>query len=140
MKKVVLLAIMLGAAASAKCQSFLFEMNQSAFSYKNNSTGKFVDAEVKDTKATIILRNNQVVVNDSTSESFTLTDKGVETIISDKVTMYRFTGKNEKNIAVSFQYTVNHQTKEAIVELASKKVKSYYFGTFSTPDLTSSLK
>ena len=137
LKKVLLFAILATAASAAKSQDLLFKVDQSGLSYKSAKTGKFVDAEIKDTKATIVLKSNQLIVDDSANASFTLSTKGVQTKVSNNVIMYRSTGKNDKNLPVSFQYTLNLQTKEAVVELASNKLKNYYFGTFSLSDLTS---
>ena len=136
MKNLLLFAILSIVASAAKSQDLLFQVEQSGLSFKSATTGKFVDAEIKDIKATIVLKNNQLIVTDSSNASFTLSAKGIQTKISDNVVMYRCVGKNEKNLPVSFQYTLNLQSKEAVVELASNNLKSYYFGTFSKSDLT----
>jgi hypothetical protein len=136
LKNLLLFAILAIVASSAKSQDLLFKVDQSGLSYKSAKTRKFVDAEIKDTKATIVLQNNRLIVDDSANASFTLTAKGVQTKVSDNVIMYRCAGRNDKNLPFSFQYTLNLQSKEAVVEFASNKLKSYYFGTFSSSDLT----
>lgn len=135
MKKYFLIAIIICIRSSANCQEFLFNVDQSATAVKNSKTGKFIDAEVKDAKATIILQKQTVLVDGETHATYKLYPKGIETRVNPSVTTYKYNGKDKKNAPVSFVYTVNSISKEAVVEVSNRKVKSYYFGTYSASDL-----
>ena len=125
------------AGFSANCQDVLFNVDQSATARKNIKTGKFVNAEVKDAKAIIVLQKHKVVVDGETKASYTLAPKATEIKLKPNVVSYTFNGKDEKNAPISFSYTVNRTSKEAIVEVKNNKIKSYYFGTYAASDLTS---
>ena len=136
MKKVLFSAILIAAAFTVKSQELMFKVNQSAVAPKNTKTGGFSDAEVIDAFATIVMQNNKVLVEGNTKASYTLYKKAGQTKINNNVVSYTYKGTDEKNLPISFVYTVNLTSKEAVVEVADDKLKNYYFGTYSSSDLT----
>jgi len=137
MKKFLFFAITLTAASAVRCQELLFKVDQSATAYKNSKTGKFTDAEVNDTPSTIFLRNNIVVVDGNTKASYTLNKKITGKKSNNSIVSYSYTGRDNNNGLISFVYTVNLHSKEAVIEVSDRELKNYYFGTFSSPELTS---
>ena len=129
---------MIGAAASANSQRLLFKVDQSAEAYKNNKTGKFVDAEVNDTEATIFLQDNKVIVDGAVKANYILNKKSVHSKITSNKISYKYSGRDENDGLISFIYTVNLNSKEAIVEVQSNRSKNYYFGSYSSNELSAS--
>ncbi|WP_147205971.1 hypothetical protein [Segetibacter aerophilus] len=136
MKTLLLFVMVIGAAASANSQQLLFKVKQSAESYKNNKIGKFVDAEVNDTEATIFLQDNKVIVQGATKANYILDKKAVQTKVTHNVISYKYSGKDENDAPISFVYTVNLNSKEAVVEVENSNLKNYYFGSYSSSELS----
>lgn len=136
MKKILFFVIILAVVSSANSQQLLFKVNQTAEAYKNSKTGKFVDAEVNDLNATILLHNNQVIFEGDTKGSYKLNKKAIQNKINPNVISYKYTGQDEKEAPITFVYTVNLHSKEVVIEVADNDSKNYYFGSYSSPDLT----
>lgn len=140
MKKVLFFVILIAGAYSANCQQLLFKVNQSASAYKNTNISNFPEAEVNDIEGTILVQNNRVVVDGNTKASYTLNKKEAQTKIHDNIISYSYSGKDDKNVPISFIYTVNLNSKEAVVEVGTSRVKTFYFGTYSSFDFTATGK
>ncbi|HEX8278127.1 MAG TPA: hypothetical protein VF540_05505, partial [Segetibacter sp.] len=136
LKKVLFSVIMIAAASCTQSQEILIKVNQSASAYKNSNMSKFADAEVNDIEATVVVQNSTVLVEGNTKASYTLNKKRAQTRRHDNVISYHYDGKDDKNTPISFLYTVNLHSKEAVVEVATNRVKTFYFGTYSSLDLT----
>lgn len=136
MKKVLFFVFMIGSASYVKSQELVFKMNQFASASKNNASGRLKDAEVKDIQSTIFFSARKVLIEGDVHGAYTLHKKGAQTKINDHVVSYSYNGTDENMYNVSFVYTINLESKEAVVEIAYNKMKDYYFGTFSSSDLT----
>jgi hypothetical protein len=136
MKKVLFLVILIASASSANCQKLIFKTNQFATSSIDSKTGMRKDAEVNDIPFTISLSNTEVLIEGPTSKKFTLNKAGSQTKANNNIVSYSYRGIDEKDASISFVYTINLTSKEAVVETEQNKVKNYYFGIFSSSDLT----
>jgi hypothetical protein len=136
LKSILLFVLIIGTTATSNCQRLLFKVKQSAEAYKNNKTGKFVDAEVNDIEATIFLQDNKVKVEGATKANYILDKKPVQTKIGNNSISYKYSGKDEKDTPISFIYTVHLHSKEAVVEVQNDHLKNYYFGSYSSSELS----
>jgi hypothetical protein len=135
LKQLLLLVVFFSSLSAAKSQDLIFNINQAGSALKDSKTGVYDEAEVKDTRATIVLKNNQVTVQSEKLSSYTLVDNGIKTKFNSRVVAKKWKSTDEENLPMHFAYRLNTHTKEALVELTYKKVKSFYFGTYSTIDL-----
>ncbi len=121
---------------SVKSQELLFKVTQAGAAYRNTKSGRFTNVEVNDIQGTILLRKNKLIVDAEKKASYTLIKKEAGSNLHSKVLAYTYNGKDENDAVISFMYKLNLTSKEAVIELANDKIKTYYFGTFSSPDLT----
>lgn len=126
---------MITATFSARSQELSLKVEQYGASYRNSKTGQFSEAEVNDTSLTLLLQNDQVLLGGIVKASYTIDKKLSKTKIKENIVCYTYLGKDEKKLPVSLLYTLNHSSKQAIVEVRTKKWKNYFFGTYSSPDL-----
>lgn len=126
MKNLLFVASMLAFSVAAKSQ-LVFNINQEGASYKDR-TGRYDNAELKDANLTITMQNQEVKIKGNEPASYKLTKIDEE----KKVNQYTYSqlghGLDAKNNPVTFKFTVNTKSKDAVIELANNGVKNYYFG------------
>lgn len=135
MKQLLLLLVFFALVSAGKSQDLIFNINQAGSALKDSKTGLYDEAEVIDTRATIVLKNNQVTVQAEKLSSYTLVDNGIKIKLNSRVISKKWKSTDEENLPMLFAYRLNTHTKEALVELTYKKVRSFYFGTYSAIDL-----
>lgn len=138
MKKLLFAASMLACTYAANSQQLTFNINQSGASYKNR-VGQYEEAQLKDANITIKMQNQVVQVMDDNASSIKL--EKIEQ--QKKVNMYTYSqvgyGKDASNNPVTFKFTINTKSKQAVVELTGKGAKNYYFGTCNYDEKLSKL-
>ncbi len=127
MKNLLFVASMLAFSVAANSQ-LVFNINQSGSSFKDR-TGRYENAELKDANLTITMQNQEVRMKGNENTSYRLTKIDEE----KKVNQFTYSqighGLDANNNAVTFKFTVNTKSKDAVVELANNGAKNYYFGT-----------
>ncbi len=121
--------------STAYSQDLIFDINQCGVSYKNPSTNQFDDAEIKSSQMVITLQDKVVKVMDDFTHTISLEKmSGQNNNIKHLYTQnWKAFDANKK--PVQFKFTVNVDTKEAMVEVGYKDFKNYYFGKFSYGNL-----
>jgi hypothetical protein len=126
MKPLILLVAIL-ATLSANSQDIFFKINQFGISRKD-AKGIFRDAVIEDRDLLIVIQNKRVQ----------FTDEKTSDLILEKEDDYRklkntlsqsWQGHDHKKKTVQFKFTLNHESNEAVVELAYKDYRNYYFGS-----------
>lgn len=127
MKNLLVVAFVLAFSFAAKSQ-LVFNINQAGSSFKDR-TGRYENAELKDANLTITIQNQEVRMKGKENVSYKLSKIDDE----KKVNQYTYSqlghAVDANNNTVTFKFTVNTKSKDAVVELANNGVKNYYFGT-----------
>lgn len=114
-------------------------MNQSGTAAKEEGTAKYGDAELKNAEVLITMQDKKVVVDDRPMAIYHLEKMtGQNNNIKHLYTQV-WKGIDQNKRAVKFKFTVNVESKEAMVEVEYPDFKSYYFGRYNygVPDESS---
>ena len=130
--KITLLLIFAGLLGiGGHSQELIFKINQSGISYKNNSTNKYDDAQLKSSDIIITLDDKTVKVLDENTDTYSLEKMNGQNNNIKHLYTQIWKGKDQKNQPIQFRFTVNIETKEAMVEVGNNDYKSYYFGKYA---------
>ena len=135
MKLILSFAVIFFCCSVTKGQDLVFKMNQFGIAYKDNSSNTFGEAEVKSSDVVITLKDKLVTLSDETISNFQLEKLNSK----DNNIKYLYTqswkGVDENKLPVTFKFTVNIKSREAVVEFGYNNFKSYYFGKYAFGEL-----
>ena len=112
-------------------QDLIFNINQHGVSYKNAETKKFDDAEVKNSEMVITLQDKVVKVIDEDMKTISLEKMSGQNNNIKHIYTQVWKATDASKQPVQFRFTVNVETKEAMVEVGYKNYKNYYFGKYT---------
>ena len=116
-------------------QDLIFDINQFGISYKNPTTNQFDDAEIKSSQMIITLQDKVVKVMDEFSNTILLEKMNSQNNNIKHLYTQNWKALDANKRPVQFKFTVNVDTKEAMVEVGYKDFRNYYFGKFSYGNL-----
>ncbi len=116
-------------------QDLIFDINQYGVSYKNPSTNQFEDAEIKSSQMIITLQDKVVKVMDEFTHTISLDKMNSQNINIKHLYTQNWKALDANKNPIQFKFTVNVDTKEAMVEVGYKDFRNYYFGKFSYGNL-----
>lgn len=131
MKVFILLLTPLFLLQAAQGQELIFRMNQFGVSYKNETTNKYSDAEIKSTDVVITLQDKLVKVMGEDLATFSLKKMKTQNSNINHLYTQNWKANDNNKTPIDFKYTVNVETKEAMIEVVYKDFRNYYFGKFS---------
>ena len=126
--------------STAFSQDLVFDINQYGVSYKNPSTNQFDDAEIKSSQMVITLQDKVVKVMDEFTHTISLEKMNGQNNNIKHLYTQNWKAIDANKRPVQFKFTVNVDTKEAMVEVGYKDFKNYYFGKFAYGNLGNSNK
>ncbi len=131
MKLLIFLVATLFSQQAAQSQELIFRMNQYGVSYKDETTNKYTDAEIKATDVVITLQDKLVKVMGDDLATFSLQKMKTQNSNINHLYTQNWKANDNNKTPMTFKYTVNVETKEAMIEVAYKDFRNYYFGKFS---------
>ncbi len=116
-------------------QDLIFDINQYGVSYKNSSTNQFDEAEIKSSQMVITLQDKVVKVIDEFTHTISLEKMNGQNNNIKHLYTQIWKAFDANKSPVQFKFTVNVETKDAMVEVGYKDFRNYYFGKFSYGNL-----
>ena len=116
-------------------QDLIFDINQYGVSYKNSSTNQFDEAEIKSSQMVITLQDKVVKVIDEFTHTISLEKMNGQNNNIKHLYTQKWKAFDANKSPVQFKFTVNVETKDAMVEVGYKDFRNYYFGKFSYGNL-----
>ena len=116
-------------------QDLIFDINQYGVSYKNSSTNQFDEAEIKSSQMVITLQDKVVKVIDDFTHTISLEKMNGQNNNIKHLYTQNWKAFDANKSPVQFKFTVNVETKDAMVEVGYKDFRNYYFGKFSYGNL-----
>lgn len=133
--KILVFALFVGIAGFVNGQDLIFNINQFGTSYKNPETKQFDEAEIKASQLMITLQDKTVKVLDEFVHTFSLEKRNSQSNNIKHVHSQTWKAIDANKRSYEFKFTVNIETKEAMVEVGNNEFKNYYFGKFSYGNL-----
>ena len=131
MKSILVIVSLVFVCKTTHGQELIFKMSQTGISYKDENTNKYNDAEIKSTDIIITLQDKQVKVMGEELSTFSLEKIKGQNSNTKNIYTRKWKGTDDNKNPVDFKYTVNVESKEAMIEVAYKDFRNYYFGKFS---------
>lgn len=139
MKQFSLFILILLTGFYANSQDLIFKMNQYGTSVKNHD-GRFDESVVKSGDVLITMQDKVVKVYDDFNTSIVLEKMSNQNNNIKRLYTQVWKGADDKKTPVQFKFTVNVDSKEAMVEVVYKDYKNYYFGRYNYGNMAEDAK